>query len=516
MKFLKEIKIASMISLGILSAIFLINPIKKNILIAEVSQSVETSRLQHQIDSLLYKYEGLNYTIGLKISSVDNGEVLYERNSRAGFTPASNVKLFTTGVALDKLGNDFTWDTNFYIDGVINDGVLDGDLYVVTCGDPTISRNILNKEPLTLMREWVQNLSAVGIRKINGSVVIDNSAFLNNEIGKGWKQKYQNYAYSARPSSFSVNENTFSVIVKATGKKGKAPSISIYPAGAEMKVINEAKISGKKRKNTIYIFKDPDRNMITVKGQLSRNKTAIQTFNMSDPDDFAMNILAAAFNMEKIRIKNGVSLSNRKVNTNGMQSVYTYHSIPLKDLVRYTNKKSNNFLANQVFLSLGYQLSHDSRESDDIIKGWLEEKDQSVNCLTFDDGSGLSPINLATPDQFNTVLLNMSKSPAFEAFYDSFPVAGVDGTLKNVMRYEPLYRNVRGKTGTIDKVKSLCGYLRTKDQEMLCFTILINDVEKKRYKVYDFNQEILKVLGNYSREISFAAHNERDSAYTTH
>ncbi len=516
MKIIKELKIASFISLGILSALFLFNPIKKNSLQAEESSDVAVSHLQHQIDSLLFRYEKYNYTIGLKVSSTKTDEVLYSRNADSGFVPASNLKLFSTAIAMDKLGNDFTWKTSFLTDGEINNGTLNGNLYIRTEGDPSISRHILNKEPLQVMRNWVSELSEKGIKKINGAVIVDNSAFLNNEIGKGWKSEYQNLFYSAKPSSFSVNENAFSIIVKASGRKGRSPQVSIYPAGADIVVINQAKISSQKRKNTIGIYKDPLRNRITVKGLLGRNKTVIQTLSMTDPENFALSILMTAFKLEKLSVKDGISLSDHPLVYTQAKPIYTYNSPPFSDLIQPINKKSNNYMANQLFLTLGYQLANDVKESETIIKEWMTSKNASTYNLHLDDGSGLSTHDLSTPNQFDTILLNMSKSSDFQYFYDSFPIAGVDGTLKNVMRYEPLYKNVRGKTGTINQVKSLCGYIRTKDHELLTFSILINDINVNRYRVYDFNQDILKILGNFSKELQFAQQTKKNSSSSIH
>ncbi|HOD55136.1 MAG TPA: D-alanyl-D-alanine carboxypeptidase/D-alanyl-D-alanine-endopeptidase, partial [Candidatus Cloacimonadota bacterium] len=252
---------------------------------------------------------------------------------------------------------------------------------------------------------------------------------------------------------------------------------------------------------SISVRRDANENIIYVYGKIRKNKVIHSSINLPKPADYASAMLFSALIKNKIMIKGKLITSDSPYPTDKLHSIYTYESPELSHLLKRINKNSNNFMANQMFLTLGYKIKQDAKQSETIVKSFLEDKQINTSQLVLDDGSGLSPLDQTTPRQFSDLLQYMSQSPVFNDFYDSFPVAGIDGTLKNVMKYEPLYKNVRGKTGTINEVKSLCGYIHTRDNEMLTFTILANDIKANRYKIYQFNNEFLTILGNFSRNM---------------
>lgn len=493
-----EITIASMVTLGILSAFLLFNPYRQN-LDAGISLDPAVQKLNQDLDSLISTYEQYNYTFGIKICSSETNEVLYSRNESGSFVPASNLKLFPTAIALENLGNNYTWKTDFYTNGSVRNGILQGDLILKAEGDPTISHLFLNKEPNAVFKEWADYLYEKGIKSINGSLIVDNSAFAKSGIGKGWKNNYEQSYYASAPSAFSINENYVRVVVKGGSKSGRAPSIRVFPAMGNIKIVNDASTVKYRRRDTISITRNNETNTIYIRGSITKNRTVGRLINLPNPGEYASNVLYDILENNQINIKGGLRVIETPANAENLRLVYSYESVPLKEVLKKTNKFSNNFLANQIYLTLGYQLKQNSAYSEQVIHDFFNLINTDSEALVIDDGSGLSPINAATPDQFSDILMHMTKSKYFIDFYNSFPIAGVDGTLKNVMRFEPLYKNVRGKTGTINNVKSLCGYIYSKDHELLTFTILVNDIKANRYKIYQFNNEVLTILGNFSR-----------------
>jgi PBP4 family serine-type D-alanyl-D-alanine carboxypeptidase len=495
----KELTIASMISFGIISAFLLFNPFKQN-LVANQSEDPAVEKLIQDIDSLVTHYESNHYTFGIRVTSTQNNETLYSKNEDMPFVPASNLKLFPSAVALETLGPGFKWKTQIYADGQVLNGVLNGDLVIKTEGDPSISENYLNSTIDQLFKHWALEIKKQGITVVKGNVVMDHSAFNNTVIGKGWKSDYEQSHYAAPPSAFSINENYITIRVSGARKNGKSPIVSVYPYNGSVKIINKA-VTAKVRKNSISVRRDANENIIYVYGKIRKNKVIHSSINLPKPADYASAMLFSALIKNKIMIKGKLKTSDSPYPTDKLQSIYTYESPELSHLLKRINKNSNNFMANQMFLTLGYKIKQDAKQSETIIKSFLEDKQINTSQLVLDDGSGLSPLDQTTPRQFSDLLQYMSQSPVFNDFYDSFPVAGIDGTLKNVMKYEPLYKNVRGKTGTINEVKSLCGYIHTRDNEMLTFTILANDIKANRYKIYQFNNEFLTILGNFSRNM---------------
>ncbi len=496
----KEITIASVISLGIITSFLIFNPFKQNTLIANQSNDPAVQKLARDLDSLVTRYEDYHYNFGIRVTSTQNDETLYTKNEDQAFIPASNLKLFPTAAALETLGNDFKWKSTFYADGPVQNGVLKGNLIFKSEGDPAISEIYLNSKISNLFREWANELKKQGIMTISGNFIVDNSAFSVSEIGKGWKSNYEQAYYAALPSSFSINENYIKVSVTGANKKGRKPGVTIYPYNGGVHIVNNA-ITVKGRRSAISITRDDNNNTIYINGKIGKKRSSGRLINLAKPGDYASEMLYSSLKDNKIIIKGDLKIATSPLSMEKWQALYRHESPELSLLLKRVNKKSNNFMANQLYLTLGSVLKQDSNQANQVLKEFLEARKISSNLFDTDDGCGLSTLNKTTPRQFSDLLQYMSHSEHFSDFYDSFPIAGVDGTLKNVMRYEPLYKNVRGKTGTINNVKSLCGYIHTQDNEMLTFTILANDIKANRYKIYQFNNEFLNILGNFSRNI---------------
>ncbi len=509
-KIFTELTIASMVSLGIISAFLLFNPFKTH-LDADLSPDPAIQKLEQDIDQLVKQYEAYDYNFGIQVTSTTNDEVMYSRNQDSAFVPASNLKLFSTAIALETLGSDYKWKNLFYTHGNIENGVLDGDLIFKAEGDPSISEHYLDNGISSLFKSWAKQIKEAGIHTIKGNLIVDNSAFANHFIGKGWRNTYEQSYYAALPSAFAINENFVRITVKGAGKSKLAPSVSIYPYNGGLKIVNKA-ITTTKRVTKISISRDNEQNIIYVSGSIGRNRTSSQSINIPQPGQYAGEMLYATLKNQDMNIKGKLIVENINNQTENAQILISNESPELSQLLQRINKTSNNFMANQIYLSLGYLLSNDASKSEQLIKDYMQYNGINTAQLQIDDGSGLSPINNATPRQFSELLHFMSQSKSFDAFYDSFPIAGVDGTLKNVMRFDPLYKNVRGKTGTINNVKSLCGYIFTRDYELLTFTILVNDIKASRYKIYQFNNELLTILGKFSRNTqNYQVHTQNDS-----
>ena len=496
-KYWNELTIASVFTLGVVCSFLIFHPFKQN-LDANDSADPSIQKLQIDINNLVENYEQYGYRFGIKICSTDDNQILFAKNENEPFVPASNLKLMPSAVALENLGDDYRWETKFYANGKIQNQTLYGDLILKAEGDPTLSSRFLNKEPQSLFKIWADKLKKIGICSIKGNLIIDNSAFSDSNIGQGWKDVYEQAYYASLPSAFSINENCVRITVKGSSRSGYGTTVNVFPSKGDVKIVNSS-VTSKRSREYLSINRANDSNTYYIRGSIPRNKLVGRIINLSQPVEYASKVLSDAFDNSNLKIEGDLKISNAALDYSGANLVYTYESFPLNDVLIKTNKHSNNYLANQIYLTLGYKIKNNSAQSEQVIHDFFNLINVDSEYLKIDDGSGLSPLNITTPNQFSEILLHMSHSENFNAFYNSFPVAGVDGTLKGVMHFEPLYKNVRGKTGTIDNVKSLCGYIHSKDNELLTFTILVNYSDATRSKLYQFNNELLVILGNFSR-----------------
>ncbi|MFA5465459.1 MAG: D-alanyl-D-alanine carboxypeptidase/D-alanyl-D-alanine-endopeptidase [Candidatus Cloacimonadales bacterium] len=456
-------------------------------------------QLQYQLDSLVCAYHNDNFKLGIVAKSVDKNELLYSLNADQAFVPASNLKLLTSAIALQTLGKDFRWNTTFYTDGIIKDSILAGNLIVKTEGDPAISKSLLDIEVSELFKLWSDSLRTKGIAKVSGDLIIDNSAFAQHKIGSAWKDSNKLYAYAAIPSTFAINENYLQVRITGNRTLNKAPIIEIYPPNIKLKIVNNATTANIKR-NTIRLNRNDD-NTIYLSGKIARNQKISSVISMANPADYAKDVLFDSFNTNRLSIAGKSTIIDTCITYYNKTELYNYQSPQLAHIIKRLNKDSNNFIANQVYLSLGYQLRQSVDESENIIKEYLQLNQIEADSLFLDDGSGLSPINKISPNNLTDLLVAIHNKPFFSDFFESLTIAGVDGTLKDYMHYYPLYNNFRGKTGTLDRVRTLSGYVYNHDNELLCFSFFCNDFNGQIKQIDKFKEDFLIILANFERTI---------------
>ncbi|HPY96751.1 MAG TPA: D-alanyl-D-alanine carboxypeptidase/D-alanyl-D-alanine-endopeptidase [Candidatus Cloacimonadota bacterium] len=491
----KKVGLASIVSLIALYSCFAYSPYFHK---SEKEKPVDPAiiQLQADLDSLLIEYNREDTKLGIMVNSVATNENFFSYHEEDPFMPASNLKLITSAVALEALGPDYRWQTKFYADGNISNGTLKGNLIVKAEGDPSISKELLDMEITELFKQWTDEIKANGINRIEGDLIIDNSAFDNANIGHGWKPSNKLYAYAALPSAFSINENSLRVTIKGSNTIGRAPNYTIYPSAAGLKVNNRGKTANVKRSSTRLDRSDD--NTVTISGNINKNRSVTSTISVGNPANYACNVLYSEFK-KHLNIVGKVSIVNTMPDYTNTKEIYIYQSPELATIIKRLNKDSNNFIANQIYLSLGYLTKNNVNETENTIREYLQKMSVDYSVLVLDDGSGLSPINQVSPKLQVDLLLAMSNSSHQKSFYESLTIAGVDGTLKKDMHFYPLYNNLRGKTGTIDRVNTLSGYLTTKDNEKLCFTILANGNMGINGDFRKLKEKILLRLTNFER-----------------
>jgi len=435
------------------------------------------------------------------------GEILADCNSDKIMYPASNLKLLTTAVALDKLGSDFRIKTFIEYDGKIkSNGELSGNLYIRGEGDPTLGSSemdgVLPYDSLFL--SWVDKLKESGILKISGNIIADDSYFDYMPVPGGWAWEDMGNYYAAGTSGLCVNENLYYLTFTPAQQVGdEAIVLRKEPDIKNLTFINHMKTGKKNSGDNGYIYAAPWQYIHQLEGTIP---AGVPEFSIKgaipDPAKFA------AEHFREVCLKNGIAVSGSAItiresgSVSQGRSILLEHTSPkLKDIVFRLNKKSNNLYTEQLLKILGKKLngtgSFDSGLT--VNKNWLKENGIEIENLFLQDGSGLTRSNGVTTRFFVELLEVMSKKPAFKDYYNSLPVAGDPhdiGGIKTLCTGSSAANNLRAKTGGHNRVRSHSGYVHNQSGQLVCFSMIANDYKGSSKKIDTLHEKLMVYLAD--------------------
>ena len=376
--------------------------------------------LRHSIDSLVNDPKFANAQIGLLIVNPKTGDTIYSRNAGKLFMPASNQKILTSAVALAQLGPDYRYHTVIAKRGELKDSVLTGDLIVIGRGDPTMSDRV-HGSAANAMAAVADSIRARGITRVTGALRQGGNAFPDSIYGYGWE-----WDDIGGESGAPIDELLFN----------------------EGMVQRAAKIDG--RDTVISI--------------------ATRT-----PGYVYLSALYTALLQRGVRIDGLVNLTADSLSL-PYDTVYVIESPPLREILKVFMKPSQNQIGEALLKTIGLEKTGigSADAGAEVITTQLRDWGVDSSEVVVYDGSGLSRHDLVTPRTIVKILSAMRKDTAFSVYYDAFPIAGVDGTIRSRMKGTAAENNLRGKTGTIEFVRSLSGYVDTADGQRLVFSFLSN------------------------------------------
>jgi D-alanyl-D-alanine carboxypeptidase/D-alanyl-D-alanine-endopeptidase (penicillin-binding protein 4) len=467
--------------------------------------------LRRDIDSLSTQPEFRNAHWGILIVDPESGDTLYSRNAGKLFMPASNMKIITGAVALAQLGPDFRFRTAFAARGHLCGGTLHGDLVVSGRGDPSIS-DAMRGDALLPMREIADSLSARGIRRITGRVIAGDTAFPEARLGYGWSWDDLSEPYSAGVDELFFNEGAGRIAVAGGARAGARVTASVLPASrypvlridARTAFPPESAVMGSgsapvsaSAGSALQVTLDTASRALVISGWISPG--AVDTIRLAFPDQRAayLGALGHALRERGIRVdgqtthgaqmargagcanmaSNGSAPGMHHGSMSALDTLFTYESLPLREILPAMEKPSQNQIAEILLRTIGLERTGIGRaDSGAAIVGrqllaWGAEPDGFI----VRDGSGLSRYNYLSPETIVRTLAAIRQDTAFAAFYDALPIAGVDGTIAGRMRGTPAEGNVRAKTGFVANARSLSGYVTTADGRTLIFSALCNN-----------------------------------------
>ncbi len=436
---------------------------------------------------------------GIQISDAGNGEVVYQHNDNRLFVPASNTKLFTTALALERLGPNYRFRTTVLADREPDQNGAVSWLRLVGSGDANLSPRVI---PYRMNSPWGDPLAAAnaladllvgrGLRAVEGGVIGDDSAFVWQPYPKGWAIDDAIWGDGAAVSALAVNDNTIAVMIRPGDREGDLARIETAPALGYYQFANRVSTSHGTRR--IRIERDPGSRQVRIAGTIPlRDPGATELLGVDDPALFAALALTDALTRRGVRIAGSVSAAHLfpdqiadleagpAPEPVGGVELASRLSAPLIDDLRVTNKVSQNLHAEMVLRAVARaQRRIGSREAGLAeMRLFLKQIGIPEGAVYLEDGSGLTSLNLVTPAAVVALLQWAYKQPFRDEWLSLLPVGGEDGTLSarfgSTRNGAAARRRIRAKTGTLLRVHALSGYATRSDGRIFVFSILVNN-----------------------------------------
>ena len=464
--------------------------------IAQARAAVTTrtlAELQARISQVLQKPELAPAMIGIKVTSLETGKVLFAENADKLLRPASNMKLYTVASALDRLSPDYRFVTSVYAPAKpAADGVIHGNLTIYGRGDPSLAARFNNGDYFKGIDGLAANIAASGVKRVDGDLVGDESYFTGPQYGSGWEWEDLQWWYGAEVSALTVDDNALDLTVKPGAEVGSAALITTGPPDPLLRIVNRVNTAARGTKRELAVYRGLGSDEIEISGAIALDDKGYSgSIGISQPALLFVYLLRSALAQRgvtitgKTRIVPQAMAGPANSNAPAGVEVATLQSPPLGLIAAQTLKPSQNLYAELILRTLGKvsapppTAATANRTSEaaglGVVKMFLREAGISPSALVLTDGSGLSWHDMVTAEATLQLLTYMHRHKYAAVFRDALPIAGVDGTLKNRFKGTLAENNLRAKTGTLSSASSLSGYVRDAAGEELAFSIMVNN-----------------------------------------
>lgn len=408
------------------------------------------------------------------------GEILYSYRGEHLMRPASNMKIISGAVALEELGLDYRFQTEVYVDGDIEAGILNGNVYIKGYGDPTI-----NKETL---EQFADILLQQGIEHITGQIIGDDTYFTGDTLPPGVDEEGETHYYGARISPITMSPtddfDASTILVTAQAQAiGEPPTFEVIPHLSGHTITNEAVTVASEAENTLEVIRLTNTNQIVITGELPAGESAKVWVSLQNPTLNTLGFFKVLCEEKAILFTHSEPVIAGVVPLKA-KLLYKHQSRTVGELFSIFMKLSNNSIADIFVKTLG-KLKHgvgDYEAGLRVVQDYLVRK--NIDCATwqFVDGSGLSHGIRLHANGISQLLFELQKEPYFDVFFESLPVGGnnnrlIGGTLKERFLEPEYLEKIFAKTGYIHEVNCLSGYVTGMSGKDYIFSVMLEGRE---------------------------------------
>jgi serine-type D-Ala-D-Ala carboxypeptidase/endopeptidase (penicillin-binding protein 4) len=453
--------------------------------------------LDRRIDRVLRQSAAQRGFWGIEVIDLATGKVLYSRNSEHLFLPASNMKLFTTAAAIEKLSPDFVFRTTVESETAPDSRGRLKDLFLVGRGDPNLSGRILPYVPNSVrqdradhvFQELADQVKARGVQEITGNLVADDSYFLWEPFSPNWAADDLQWGYGAPVTALAFNDNALLLRFRPGSKVGDTAQVALEPVSDYYQLNNRLETSGAGSTKRIYVERIPDSMQLDVWGEIPAGCDESETtVAINHPPRLIGEVFRQALEARGIGVRGTVkvkhftrleaaSMGNPFLNPRARLVLAEHDALPLREEIKVINKESLNLHAEMLLRTLAHELKNYGSLTVglEVLRDFAAQAGVAHEETFFSDGSGLSREDLISPGAVANLLAYMAHSPNFDAFYNSLPVAGVDGTLADRFLGTPGAGRIHAKTGSVEHVNALSGYMVLPAGKRFVFSIIVNN-----------------------------------------
>lgn len=434
---------------------------------------------------------------GIQAVDLASGKTLYSLNSERFFVPASNTKLFTTAMALTRLGPGFTFLTRVLSPAPDPAGRISGDLCLIGGGDPNLSarpipyqRGAISGDPLVAIASLADQIAAKGITRVEGNIVGDDTWYTWEPYAPGWAEDDPLYDYGAPVSALTLHDSTLTLHIGPGARAGDAAAISLKPALEYYEVDNRVVTVPAGSERRIHYHRAAGSLTLQLWGAVPLGNSGEDLLlGIEDPAQFAAQALRQALEERGIAVRGSAVARHQFPNEvpdllqgaapdpGPLTELARRVSAPLLEDLRITDKVSQNLHAELALRAVARARRNiGSREAGLAeLKDFLSEAGISADEYVINDGSGLSRQNLVTPSTVVKLLRFMYQSPSREDFISLLPIGGQDGSLASRFSDAAIAGRVHAKTGSVAHVSALSGYFQRRNGAWTAFSILVNN-----------------------------------------
>jgi D-alanyl-D-alanine carboxypeptidase/D-alanyl-D-alanine-endopeptidase (penicillin-binding protein 4) len=432
---------------------------------------IALGKVPGSIEKILDAYKIPSAAISIVVQGVGSDAPLLSVNAATPRNPASTIKLLTTFVALDVLGPTYTWPTKLYALGPITDGVLDGDLLLKGYGDP----NLVVEEFWKMLGE----LKFRGVTSITGDLVIDDTHFSVPPIDPGAFDEQPYRLYNVVPNAAMANYKAVEFQFSQAGD-GKTVNIRTHPALPNLEITNKLTVRKGKCRGYQYGI-----NMHIAEPQLGNNVIFSGAFpsgcrshsmhrSVLNHDSYLFGTFVRLWK----HWGGSISGSFRKgIAPERDRPIVTKRSRPLAEIIRGVNKWSNNVMTRLLLYSLAttkYDAPTTKQQGIEVLREYLQQNGIDDSDLIIDNGAGLSRDTRITATLLNELLQHAHHNPYMAEFVASLSIAGLDGTTRKRFRRQPEAGRMHLKTGRLDGVSAIAGFIKARDDKTYVASLLVN------------------------------------------